>query len=143
MPQFKPGQSGNPQGRRLGAVGLPGKLRAALAKEAGAIIETLVAQAKAGDVAAARLILDRVCPPLRAVDLPAALPGKADLSDPVAGPAAILSGLASGTLTPEQASQYAATLAALVRVREAVEFEQRIAALESRQGIPSLTTAPR
>lgn len=128
---FRPGQSGNPKGRPRG-VATQAKLRAAIAEDLPDIIAALVEGAKAGDTTAARLLLDRVFPALRPVDLPAPLPRGADLSDPTQGPAAILAGLAAGALTPEQAASYAATLAHIAKVREITELEERITALEQR-----------
>ena len=56
MSKYQPGQSGNPSGKPRGALGLPGKMRQALALEAPAIIEAMVQAAKAGDTTAASLI---------------------------------------------------------------------------------------
>ena len=130
MPQFTPGKSGNPAGRRPGAVGLAGKLREALAQEAPAVIASLLDRAKQGDVQAASLILARVLPPLRPVDEAAPLPPGIAMGDLSAAPQAVLEALASGVLTPSQGLTVANALAALVKVRESTELESRIAALE-------------
>ncbi len=130
MPKFTQGQSGNPAGRRPGAVGMVGKLRQSLSREMPDILEALVARAKQGDVQAASLILARVLPALKPVDEPAPLPSGIAMGDLNAAPQAVLAGLASGVLTPGQAQDIALALASLVRVRESVELENRIAALE-------------
>ena len=62
--RWKAGQSGNPAGRRPGA-GDAARLRAAIAAHVPDIVMQLVAKAKGGDVAASRLLLERVVPPLR------------------------------------------------------------------------------
>ncbi len=73
MSKFQKGQSGNPSGRPKGALGMAGRLRAAIQGDAEQIIQSLITQAKGGDTAAAKLLLDRVCPALKpeaqAVDL--------------------------------------------------------------------------
>jgi hypothetical protein len=66
------GSSGNPGGRPSGS-GHVARLRAELAQELPGIIESLIRQAKGGDVAAIRVVLDRVIPPLKAVDAPLSL----------------------------------------------------------------------
>ena len=70
--KWQTGQSGNPSGRKPGS-GKIDKLRAALGKELPEVLDALVAQAKAGDTAAIRLILERTVPALRPVDAPTVL----------------------------------------------------------------------
>ena len=67
---WAPGRSGNPKGRAPGT-GKIDKLRAALAKELPDVLAALVAQAKAGDTGAIRLILERTPVPV----IPMALRG--------------------------------------------------------------------
>ena len=59
--KWQTGQSGNPGGRKPGS-GKIDKLRAALAKELPEVLEALVAQAKAGDTGAIKLVLERTVP---------------------------------------------------------------------------------
>lgn len=65
--KWKPGQSGNPKGKPKG-VGSVQKLREEIGEQIPAIINQLLAAAKNGDVQAARLLLERVLPPLKAVE---------------------------------------------------------------------------
>ncbi len=136
MARFEPGKSGNPAGRRPGAVGMARKLRLAMAKEAPDIIASLVSRAKQGDTAAASLILARVLAPLRATDEPAPLPRDLDMGDLNAAPQAVLAALARGEVTPDQAATMANALASLVRVKESTELENRITALEENRHAP-------
>jgi hypothetical protein len=69
---WKPGQSGNPAGRKPGT-GDVAKLRAAIAEQVPAIIKTLTTAALTGDVGAARLLLERVIAPLKAAEVAAPL----------------------------------------------------------------------
>lgn len=125
---FMPGVSGNPRGRPRNR-GASGKLRAAIEKQAPALVNALVKQALAGDTPAAIALLARACPPLKPVDVqaePLSIPTLA------AAPSALLAALSAGTLTVSQVSELANALANLARVSETVELEARIAALEGK-----------
>lgn len=125
------GQSGNPGGRRPGAIGVPGKARLAIGKAVPGILNTLIAQAQGGDTSAARLLLERVVPPLRATDSPAPAMALTSLAD---APAVILAALSKGELTIGQVAELAAAISGLSRAKEVAELEQRIAILEARHG---------
>lgn len=65
---WQKGQSGNPKGRALGT-GTIQKLRAQIQQHIPAIIEVLKNRALQGDVAAAKLLLERVIPVVKEVDI--------------------------------------------------------------------------
>ena len=69
--QWQPGTSGNPAGRPPGS-GKVAKLRAEIAEHVPDIVAQLVESAKGGDVQAARLLLERVLPPVKAILTPSA-----------------------------------------------------------------------
>ncbi|HOW80365.1 MAG TPA: DUF5681 domain-containing protein [Verrucomicrobiota bacterium] len=127
---WQTGQSGNPKGRKLGT-GKLDKLRAALAKELPAVLETLVAQAKSGDAAAMRLLLERTIPPLRPVDAPTVLNLPADAGLVEQGQAVLLA-LAAGHLPVNQATSILQGLGNLAKLIETDELERRLAALEQK-----------
>lgn len=137
MPKFKPGESGNPAGRKPGTKTKVGKLRDSIEKDLPSIIEALVVSAKAGDTTAAKILLDRCLPALRPVDAPAPLSLGNDPADLGEAVGAVLSALATGGLTPAQGADLASVLASLTRVRESTELEQRVAALEDHHEIYS------
>ena len=124
------GQSGNPKGRPPGA-GEVAKLRAAIAGQVPAILESLTAAAIAGDVAASRLILERVLPPLKAAEQtqPLSLPD-GTLTDQGR---AVLAAVAAGELAPGQGAALLASIGTLARVVEVDELAARITALEVQQ----------
>jgi len=70
--RWKPGQSGNPAGRPQGK-GDVAKLRADIADRVPQLLGQLFTQAMAGDVGAARLLLERSIAPLKAIEAPQAL----------------------------------------------------------------------
>lgn len=102
MAKYVPGQSGNPSGKPRGAVGLPGKLRLALAQEAQGILDAMIQAAKQGDTTAAGLILSRVIPPLRPNHGPVNLPGLEDAS-PNEQLRQVIAATASGEIAPDVA----------------------------------------
>lgn len=122
------GQSGNPAGRPPGIPNPGARLRKMI--DAEAIVARLQAAALAGDVMAARTLLERVIPPLKATRAPAALPGIADAFTLTERAQAVLRGVADGTLTTDQASELLGALAATAKILETDELERRIAALE-------------
>jgi hypothetical protein len=129
---WKKGQSGNPHGRRPKGLATVEKLRTALLDDLPAILAVIVKNAKGGDIAAARTILERILPPLKAVEVPAyfgSLTGT--LSEQGAQ---IMQAMAAGALAPGQAAQLLAALAAQAKIVEVDHLARRLAALETRLG---------
>jgi hypothetical protein len=128
---WKKGQSGNPAGRPPGRSPIT-KLRESLMGDVPDILVGLVAAAKAGDVQAARLILERVLPPVKPVEQPVEI----NLPDGTLTDQgrAVLDSVASGGLSPGQGSQLLGAIAQLARVAEIDELEKRMTAMEQRHG---------
>src|SRR3954454_8882081 len=128
---WKPGQSGNPNGRPKGA-----RHRATIAAEAlfdgesEALTRRCIEAALSGDPTALRLALDRILPPRR--DRPVnnfPLPPIATLADVRAARAAMVEAVASGRLLASEADDIGRQLDGYVRVYEADAIEQRLAAV--------------
>jgi hypothetical protein len=130
--RFAPGNSASP-GRPPGR-GPVAEMRAALATDLDKIIDTLKAQAQAqalaGDPQAIRIILDRVLPALRPVDMPTtlALPAGGTLADQAR---AVVQAAADGDLSPAQTAQIVAALGGVAKIIETTELVRRIEALEA------------
>jgi len=128
---WRKGQSGNPKGRPPG-VGEVGRLRAAISAHVPTIIARLVERATMeGDTQAARLLLERVLPPLKPMALPEPLPVPAT-GDLASRAEAVLAALAAGQASPDAAEAAMAGLATLARLRVIDDLERRLAALEER-----------
>jgi hypothetical protein len=129
MGKFQKGVSGNPAGRKRGT-GYADKLREAISNDLPDIIGAMVAAAKGGDVGAATLLMNRVIPtlkPIQEVVTVTALEGEQTLSEKGA---AVITTMADGKLSSEQAQNMLAALASLSKIREVDEIERRISALE-------------
>lgn len=125
---FKPGTSGNPAGRKPGT-GAVARLRNSIAKHLPEIIAQLVAKAKEGDAQSARLLLERVLPPMKATEEPVSLTLPPDAGLTAQG-AAIVQAVAAGKLAPGQGAALLTGLGALARIKEIDELERRITQLE-------------
>lgn len=130
--RWKPGQTGNPKGRPKGT-GKVAELRQAIEAKVPAIVKQLTDAALDGDVGAARLLLERVIPPLRAaeesVEIKLAGDSIADHGR------AVIAAAAGGSLSPSQASAMLTSLGTLARIVEADELIKRIEALEQKHGL--------
>ena len=131
--QWIPGQTGNPKGRPPGQSEIT-RLRAFLAADVPEILAGLVLAAKSGDVQAARLILERILPPVKPIEQAVALqwPEGGTLT---AKASAVLSAAAAGDLAPGQAAQLIAALGTLAKICEVDELAARIEKLEAARAI--------
>lgn len=130
---WKPGQSGNPKGKTPGSGELQ-RLRASIAADVPDILAGLVLAAKGGDVQAARLILERVLPPVKPIEQ------TQELDFPKGGTLtaqgrAVLSAVAAGELAPGQGAQLLAAIGSLARVTDIDEFNARLTKLEDKQNV--------
>lgn len=126
---WKPGQSGNPKGRKPGT-GEVAKLRASIAERVPDLLKAMINKALKGDVGAARLLLERAIAPLKAVEQAVEL----QLSEGgtlTSKANAVLSAVAAGQLAPTQAAQLITALGSLAKITEIDELAARITALEA------------
>jgi hypothetical protein len=130
-PNWKPGQSGNPAGRKPGT-GEVAQIRASIAARVPEILNRLMEQALEGDTGAARLLLERAIPPLKAAEQTQAL----SLPDGTLTEQgrAVLAAVAAGALAPSQGSQLITAIGSLARVAEIDNLESRITKLEEQHG---------
>ena len=127
--QWQPGQTGNPKGRPPGQSEIT-RLRASLAGDVPDILAGLVMAAKGGDVQAARLVLERILPPIKAIEqaVELQLPSGGTLT---AQGHAVLSAVAMGELAPGQGAALLGAIGTLARVTEIDEIEARLSKLEA------------
>lgn len=125
--RFLPGNAGGP-GRRPGR-STSTALREKLAQDVEAVVEVVRQQALAGDIAAARLLLDKLLPSLRPIEVPTELDLPA--GSLAAQAQAVVQAAAAGDVAPAQAAQLVAALAGVGKIIETTELLRRVEALES------------
>jgi len=127
---WKPGQSGNPAGRKPGT-GEVAQIRAAIAERVPELLTAMMAKALDGDVGAARLLLERAVAPLKAAEQTQAL-ALPDGTLTQQG-RAVLACVAAGELAPGQGAALVSAIGTLARVAEIDELAKRIDKLEEKQ----------
>ena len=129
---FKKGVSGNPRGRRAGSRNKATMLlEKMMADDGEGVVNAVLEAAKGGDMQAARIILDRICPPRKERPISCKLPKLEDPSDLPAGISAILQAVSEGQLTPGEGQALASLIEAQRRTLETEDIDQRLAALEA------------
>lgn len=125
--KFPPGVSGNPGGR-------PRKessaLREKLADHGEAVAQVVIDQALAGDMTAAKLVLDRLAPPFRPVSPPVAVELPEGATKPAEIAAAILRAATGGSVPPDAAGRLVTACGSLATLEHLDQIKERLAALE-------------
>ena len=105
---WKPGQSGNPAGKPPGCRNKATQMVMAL-MEGGAeeVTRTVIDAAKAGDLTAARLVIERLAPPLRERPLSLPLPDTGTVAGVSAAQQAILQAVGEGEILPGEGTALA------------------------------------
>ena len=125
--RWKPGESGNPAGRKPGT-GEVAAIRAAIAGRVPELLDAMMTRALDGDVGAARLLLERAVAPLKAAEQTQAL-SLPDGTLTVQG-RAVLAAVAAGELAPGQGAALLGAIGTLARVTDIEEMEARLTKLE-------------
>jgi len=130
--RWKPGESGNPDGRPRGSRNKTTLAAIALLDgEAEALTRTAIEKALEGDMAALRLCLERIVPPARSRAVEIDLPPFETTQDIVAATGAVVNAVADGAITVDEAQGLADVLERHRRAIETVDLERRITALEN------------
>lgn len=120
---FAKGQTGNPGGRPGNLASLRAKLTAGSDEIATVVLEA----AKAGDMQACRLILERIVPALKPITEP--VPFDLDDADLPSTARSIMRAIASGALPGDQGKVLLDAVLGMSRVVEVAELEKQLAEL--------------
>lgn len=130
---FKKGTSGNPKGKPPGTRhGLTILAETLMAADLEAVVSKMIRKAKAGDVAAGRLILDRVMPMRKGRPVVFELPAMNSVADVVGALATVTAAMAAGQLSPAEAIEIASVVELQRRAIETMQMEVRLSAIEQR-----------
>jgi hypothetical protein len=141
--QFQKGQSGNPAGRPHGSRNKTTVLLQNLLEgEAEEIARKVIEMAKAGDMGAIRVCMDRLASIRRKDPIAFELPPVDKARDSVKAVAAVVAAVAAGDLTTSEATEMAKIIDIYVRTLAATDFEERLQKLEREAGMPTARTAP-
>jgi hypothetical protein len=130
---FRKGQSGNPAGKPKGT-----RHRATVAVqvllegEADALTRKCIELAKGGDTTALRLCMERLAPAMKSRPVQLPMPAVETAADILKAQAATIQAMATGEITPDEASVIAGVLEAKRKAIETVQLEERVARLEQR-----------
>ena len=105
-------------------------VEALLDGEAETITRKAIELAKAGDLAALRVCLDRIAPPRKDRPVLFELPPVSSAADAAKAAAALLEAVAVGDLTPAEASELGKLIEAYIKALEATDFAERLTKLE-------------
>lgn len=133
--QFKPGQSGNPAGRKAGSRNkVTLAVQDLLDDDAEKITRAAIDKALEGDGPTLRLCLERLAPARKDGPVNIELPPINTAGDLLEASAAVLGAVASGDLTPDEGGRVMALLAAHKGIVETHDIEERLRILEQEKG---------
>ncbi len=131
LTRFKPGQSGNPNGRPKGS-----RHRVTLLAEqmvdgaATEVVAKVIDFAKQGDPASCKLLLDRILPVRKDRPNPFALPSIHSAKDLPSAIASITQAVAEGELTLSEAAEASRLIENFAKAIEITELSRRVDTLE-------------
>jgi len=130
-PGWKKGQSGNPRGRPKGSRNKATLLAiAAMEGELTDVVKVVIDAAKGGDMAAARLVVDKLIPTTRERPLSIALPDVTSVDDCATAQAKVLAAVAAGEILPGEGETLAGLIEHQRRSLETSDLAARMTALE-------------
>jgi Family of unknown function (DUF5681) len=135
--RFRKGASGNPSGKPKGA-----RHRTTIAIEElmgdhgeNVTLRVLERAIKHSDMTAAKLVLERICPPRRGRPVKFKLPAITDIGSVLQAHAELLRLVGTGTLTAEEAQPISDLLTAHLKAVESTEIAARLAEVERQMGV--------
>jgi len=126
---FKPGNPGRPPGSKNKTTRMAEQLVEGQAEQ---LVQKVLELAQGGNMAALRMVLDRVWPPRKGQPVNVVMPSINTSEDVLAAIASIWTAIRQGDLTPEEASALSIVIDRSIHAIETHDMAKRIAALEER-----------
>lgn len=127
--KFKPGKSGNPNGKPKGAKNKRAAYRELFEKKSEDLIKKAIQLAEGGDVPCLKLCIDRIVSPYRAEDATIFLD---DMTGTLTEKGEkIIEAMGSGDVSPSDTASMLTAIAAQVRITEMDDLTKRIETLEN------------
>lgn len=126
---FKPGNPGRPPGSKNKTTRMAEQLVEGQAEQ---LVQKVLELAQAGNVAALRMVLDRVWPPRKGQPVNVVMPPINTSEDVLPAIVSIWAAIRQGGLTPEEASALSIVMDRSIQAIELHDITKRIAALEAR-----------
>jgi hypothetical protein len=134
MSKFTKGQSGNPAGRPLGRRDRRVAMREMLQPYADELVAKVVEMAKGGDVAALRICIERLIPPVKEERLSIELPSLVDIQSCADAQKHIVLAVSVGTLLPGEGNALSSLVENQRKSFETLTLEQRLKTVEDKMG---------
>lgn len=129
---FQPGVSGNPAGRPRGSRNKSLRLVESLLDDGAAeVVQAVLHAARNGDVAACRVVLERVLPVMREKPIELLLPPTKTAQGISDAAECVVEAVADGSISIGEGKSLMTILETRRKALETVELETRIAALEA------------
>lgn len=126
MAQFKTGKSGNPSGRPKGVKDRRVALREKLLPHADQLIEMVTTFAKSGDMAAMKIVMDRIIPPLKEEPIHVRIPKIESAADCTQAQAYVVNAVSAGDMLPSEGQAMSNLIEAQRRAYETTELAQQM-----------------
>ena len=137
---FKKGNPGRPQGSKNRTTELAERL---MAKDVEGVVDAVITAARNGDMAACRIILDRLVPIRRGRPVEITLPPAIDAIGVADASAEVVAAVGAGELTPEEGRTLAEILEARRRAIETSELERRLEVIEDAMKLKNIAAEER
>ena len=124
---FKKGQSGNPSGRPKDTT-TASKVRKQIDTAIPEVIDNVVSQALDGDMQAAKILIDRVCPPLKSQALPIQIPAGETLTEAGYN---VVDATMNGNVSPDIGASMITALSNQAKLVEMEELNKRLTRIEA------------
>ncbi len=134
--RFQKGQSGNPAGRRKGALNkVSRKVIERISEKGDELLDVILEKALDGDLVALKLCLERLCPAQKELPLPAIkLPEITGPEDLPKATKTLMKAAASGSMTPSALTAMTCVVKAHMETVQTADLAERIRKLEGAQG---------